>query len=36
MKTTIANYFTSIGLKYAAIPAISMAMGYLLDRKVKN
>lgn len=36
MKTTFANYFMSIGLGYIAIPAISIAMGYLLNRKVKQ
>ena len=36
MKTTFANYFMSIGLSYVAIPAISIAMGYLLDRKAEN
>jgi hypothetical protein len=35
MKTSFANYFMSIGLSYIAIPAISILMGYLLDRKVK-
>jgi hypothetical protein len=33
MKTTFANYFMSIGLSYLGIPTISMAMGYLLERK---
>lgn len=33
MKTTFATYFMSIGLSYAAIPAISIAMGYLLEKK---
>lgn len=35
MKTTFSNYFLSIGLGYLAIPAISIAMGYLLKAKVK-
>jgi hypothetical protein len=35
MKTTFADYFMSIGLSYIGIPAISIAMGYLLDRKTK-
>ena len=34
MKSNFANYFMSIGLSYISIPAISIAMGYLLDRKV--
>ena len=36
MKTNFENYFMSIGLSYIAIPVISITMGYLLDRKVKN
>jgi len=35
MKTTFTTYFMSIGLSYIAIPTISIAMGFLLDRKVK-
>lgn len=35
MKTTFADYFTSIGISYLSIPAISTAMGYLLSLKVK-
>jgi hypothetical protein len=35
MKTTFEEYFMSIGLGYLSIPAISIAMGYLLDRKSK-
>jgi len=33
MKTSFIDYFMSIGLSYISIPAISIAMGYLLDRK---
>lgn len=36
MKTGFVNYFMSIGLSYIAIPAISIAMGYLLERKAKK
>jgi hypothetical protein len=35
MKITFAGYFMSIGLGYVAIPAISITMGYLLNRKSK-
>lgn len=35
MKTSFADYFMSIGLSYIGIPAISIAMGYLLNNKVK-
>lgn len=35
MKTTFEEYFMSIGLSYLSIPAISIAMGYLLRRKEK-
>lgn len=35
MKTTFEEYFMSIGLSYLSIPAISIAMGYLLHRKEK-
>jgi len=33
LKTNITEYFMSIGLSYIAIPAISIAMGFLLERK---
>jgi len=36
MKTSFANYFMSIGLSYAAIPTISVTMGYLLDKRVEK
>ena len=36
MKTTVADYFMSIGLSYFAIPVISITIGYLLDNKVKH
>lgn len=36
IKTTFADYFMSIGLSYIAIPTISIAMGYLLERRVKE
>ncbi|MDP1803329.1 MAG: hypothetical protein Q8L81_18345 [Bacteroidota bacterium] len=35
MKVSFSVYFLSIGLSYVSIPAISMAMGFLLDRKTK-
>jgi hypothetical protein len=35
MKTTFVEYFMSIGVSYLSIPAISIAMGFLLERKVK-
>ncbi len=35
MKSTYTDYFMSIGLGYIAIPAISITMGYLLERKMK-
>jgi hypothetical protein len=35
MKTTFADYFMSIGLSYISIPTISIAMGFLLTKKVK-
>jgi hypothetical protein len=35
MKTTFTNYFMTIGISYLSIPTISIAMGYLLDRKAK-
>lgn len=36
MKTTFADYFLSIGLSYICIPAISITMGYLLERKTRS
>lgn len=36
MKTTFISYFMSIGLSYIAIPTISIAIGYLLNRKLKH
>ncbi len=36
MKTTFSEYFMTIGLGYLAIPTISIAMGFSLDRKIKN
>ncbi len=36
MKTTFQDYFMSIGIGYAGIPAISIAMGYLLEGKTKK
>lgn len=36
MKTTFGDYFMSIGIGYFAIPAISISMGYLLERKAKQ
>ncbi|MBK9735680.1 MAG: hypothetical protein IPO92_12225 [Saprospiraceae bacterium] len=36
MKTSFADYFMSIGLSYFAIPAISIAFGYLLKSKIKQ
>lgn len=36
MKSTFADYFMSIGLGYISIPVISITMGYLLSRKVKQ
>jgi hypothetical protein len=36
MKTSFADYFMTIGLSYCAIPAISISMGYLLDRKIRK
>ncbi len=35
MKTTFAEYFMSIGISYSAIPTISIAMGFLLERKAR-
>jgi hypothetical protein len=36
MKTTFEEYFMSIGLSYLSIPAISISMAYLLERKKKE
>jgi uncharacterized membrane protein YpjA len=36
MKTSFTNYFMTIGLGYFAIPAISIAMGYSLEVKLKD
>ncbi len=36
MKTTFAEYFMSIGIGYFAIPTISIAMGFLLERKARS
>lgn len=33
MKVTFTDYFMSIGLGYISIPAISIGMGYLVDKK---
>jgi hypothetical protein len=33
MKVSFLTYFYSIGIVYISIPAISIAMGYLLDKK---
>ena len=33
MKTTFSDYFMTIGLSYLSIPAINIAMGYLLESK---
>jgi hypothetical protein len=33
MNVSFFTYFLTIGLSYISIPAISIAMGYLLDRK---
>lgn len=33
MKTSFSEYFMSIGISYFAIPAISITMAYLLNRK---
>ena len=35
MKVTFATYFMSIGLGYISIPAISVTIGFLLNRKIK-
>ena len=34
MKVSFSGYFMSIGLGYISIPAISLSMGYLLNRKL--
>ncbi|MGB4848814.1 MAG: hypothetical protein WBP41_12895 [Saprospiraceae bacterium] len=36
MKTSFTDYFMSIGISYIGIIAISITMGYLLDRKAKT
>lgn len=36
MKTTVVDYFMSIGLGYFSIPVISITIGYLLEKKVKR
>lgn len=36
MKTTFADYFMSIGIGYFVIPTISIAMGFLLERKSRS
>ena len=36
MKSTLSEYFTTIGLGYISIPAVSIAMGYLLQQKVSR
>jgi hypothetical protein len=36
MKISFGEYFMSIGLSYIAIPAISIAMGYLLNSKLNQ
>jgi len=33
MEESFSNYFISIGLRYTVIPAISITMGYLLNRQ---
>ena len=33
MGESFSNYFVSIGLRYTVIPAISITMGYLLNRQ---
>ena len=35
MKSTLSEYFMSIGLSYISIPVISITIGYLLDKKEK-
>lgn len=36
MKVTFADYFMSIGLRYIVIPVISITMGCLLHKKVRQ
>lgn len=36
MKTTFGEYFMSVGIGYISIPAISIAIGYLLESKTMN
>jgi hypothetical protein len=36
MKVSFSTYFMSIGLGYLSIPAISVAMGYILNKKLTN
>jgi hypothetical protein len=36
MKITFVEYFLTIGLSYIGIPSISIAMGYVLERKLIN
>lgn len=36
MKTTFADYLMSIGIGYFVIPTISIAMGYLLERRTAS
>lgn len=36
MKSSFLNYFMTIGLGYISIPIISITMGYLLERKIKQ
>lgn len=35
MKSTFSSYFMSIGMGYISIPVISVAIGYILDKKVQ-
>lgn len=35
MGESFSNYFSSIGLRYTVIPAISITMGYLLNRQTE-
>lgn len=35
MGESFSNYFISIGLRYTVIPAISITMGYLLNRQTE-
>ena len=36
MKSNFTDYFMSIGVGYFAIPSISIAMGYLLEKKINS